>query len=327
MKIGLCAWSFTGAHREAGHALDPHTPEGLTRLAKDEGLHSVEFAAQWLDDCSPEQRAIFAETRAGLNLFLDTGGDDYAADIAPLRQAIETAHQTGARAVRTTVSRLVEGNRTEYGAEGMRAYIEALVQPFKEVMPLAEEYGIPVGIENHQDLCSWELLSLCEKVGSPQLGVTMDVGNALAVGEHPLSFAERILPILKHIHLKDYAVHPTPSGYRLKRCAIGDGVVNWPEIIALFDRAVPQVEGCIELGASVARHIRLLEADWWATFPERPLDEAIHAIRTLHQAADDPDDWQTPHERGASAAVRVAYELEQFEQSVAYVKKSLSPES
>ena len=327
MKIGLCAWSFTGAHCEAGRALDPHTPEGLTRLAKNEGLHSVEFAAQWLGDCSPEQRAVFAETRAGLNLFLDTGGDDYAADIAPLRQAIETAHQTGARAVRTTVSRLVEGNRTEYGAEGMRAYIEALVQPFKEVMPLAEEYGIPVGIENHQDLCSWELLSLCEKVGSPQLGVTMDVGNALAVGEHPLSFAERILPILKHVHLKDYAVHPTPSGYRLKRCAIGDGVVNWPEIIALFNRAVPQVEGCIELGASVARHIRLLEADWWATFPERPLDEAIHAIRTLHQAADERDDWQTPHERGASAAVRVAYELEQFERSVAYVKKSLSPES
>ena len=148
MNIGLCAWSFTGAHREAGRAMDPHTPEGLTRLARDNGLHSVEFASQWLGDCSPEERAAFAETRADLDLFLDTGGDNYAADIALLRQAIETAHQTGARAVRTTVSRMVEGDRTEYGAEGMRDYIEALVQPFKEVMPLAEEYGIPVGIEN-----------------------------------------------------------------------------------------------------------------------------------------------------------------------------------
>jgi len=325
MKIGLCAWSFTGVHREVGRAMDPHTPEGLTRLAKDQGLHSVEFAAQWLGDCSPEERAVFAETRAGLNLFLDTGGDNYAADIAPLRQAIETAHQTGARAVRTTVSRLLEGNRTEYGAEGMRAYIEALVQPFKEVMPLAEEYGIPVGIENHQDLCSWELLSLCEKVGSPQLGVTLDVGNALAVGEHPLSFAERILPILKHIHIKDYAVHPTPSGYRLRRCAIGDGVVDWPEIIALFDREVPHVEGCIELGASVARHIRLLEEDWWAAFPHRPLPEAIHAIRTLHQAAGDPEDWQTPHERGESPQARVEYEMAQLEASVAYLQGLLRP--
>lgn len=326
MKIGLCAWSFTGVHRQAGRAMDPHTPEGLTRLAKDQGLRSVEFAAQWLGDCSPEERAVFAETRAGLNLFLDTGGDNYAADIAPLRQAIETAHQTGARAVRTTVSRLLEGNRTEYGAEGMRAYLEALVQPFKEVMPLAEEYGIPVGIENHQDLCSWELLSLCEKVGSPQLGVTLDVGNALAVGEHPLSFAERILPILKHVHIKDYAVHPTPSGYRLKRCAIGDGVVNWPEIFALFDREVPHVEGCIELGASVARHIRLLEEDWWATFPHRPLPEAIHAIRTLHQAArPSQEDWQTPHERGESPQARVEYEMAQLEASVAYLQGLLGP--
>ena len=91
--------------------------------------------------------------------------------------------------------------------------------------------------------------------------------HAFAVGEHPLAFAERILPILKHVHIKDYTVHPTSSGYRLKRCAIGDGVVNWPEIIALFDREVPHIQGCIELGASVARHIRLLEEDWWATFP------------------------------------------------------------
>ena len=60
--------------------------------------------------------------------------------------------------------------------------------------------------------------------------------------------------------------------------------------------------------------------DWWATFPERPIYETINAIRTLHQAAGDPDDWQSPHERGASADVRAAYELEQFEWSVAYVR-------
>ena len=131
------------------------------------------------------------------------------------------------------------------------------------------------------------------------------------------------MPIIKHVHIKDYTVHSTPSGYRLKRCAIGDGVVDWPEIIALFDREVPHIQGCIELGASAARHIRLLEADWWATFPERPIYETINAIRTLHQAAGDPDDWQTPHERDESADVRVAYELEQFERSVAYVKKFL----
>ena len=323
MKIGLCAWSFTGSHKEANRDIDPHTPAGLTHLAQANDLQSVEFAANSLATHSDEEIAAFKETLNGLDLFLDTGGHNYAEDISPLRQAIETAHRAGARCVRTTVSGMVEGNRTERGAQGMRDYIDALVQPFKDLMPLAEEYGIPIGIENHQDLCSWELLSLSEKVGSPQLGVTMDIGNAFAVGEHPQAFAERILPILKHVHIKDYTVHPTPSGYRLKRCPIGHGVVDWPAIIALFDREVPHVQGCIELGASVARHIRLLEAKWWATFPARPLPDTINAIRTLHQAAKDPDDWQTPHERGESAEARVAYELEQFKRSVAYIKEAL----
>jgi sugar phosphate isomerase/epimerase len=323
MKIGLCAWSFTGAHKEAGRDIDPHTPEGLTRLAQDHGLQSVEFAVNSLADRSDEELAEFNASLNGLDLFLDTGGHNYAEDISPLRQAIETAHRAGALVVRTTVSRLLEGNRTEHGAEGMRAYIEALVQPFKEVMPLAEEYGIPVGIENHQDLCSWELLALCEKVDSPQLGVTMDVGNALAVGETPIAFARRVLPVLKHVHIKDYTVHPTPAGYRLKRCAIGHGVVDWPAITALFDRDTPSIQGCIELGASQARHIRLLEEEWWSTYPVRSLAEAINAIRTLHQAAQDPDDWQTPHEREESAQARVDYELEQFERSVAYIKENL----
>ncbi len=55
MKIGLCAWSFTSAHREAGRAIDPHMPEGLMRLARDNGLPSVEFAAQSLQDRSDKE--------------------------------------------------------------------------------------------------------------------------------------------------------------------------------------------------------------------------------------------------------------------------------
>ena len=316
MKIGLCAWSFTGSHKEANREIDPHTPEGLTRLAHANNLASVEFASGSLTALSDEALAAFKESLNGLDLFLDTGGHNYAQDISPLRETIEIAHRAGARCVRTTVSNMVEGNRMDRGDAGMPDYLEALVQPFKEVMPIAEEYDIPVGIENHQDLCSWELLTLSEKVGSPQLGVTMDVGNAFAVGEHPQAFAQRILPILKHVHIKDYTVHPTPSGYRLKRCAIGDGVVDWPAVVALFDREAPEVQGCIELGASVARHIRLLTEEWWATFPERPLPETINALRTLHQAAQAPDDRQTPHEREESAQARIDYELEQFQQSV-----------
>lgn len=324
MKIGLCAWSFTGSHREAGRAIDPHSPEGLTQLARKNGLSSVEFAAQSLQERSDEALASFREELGDMDLFLDTGGANYAEDISPLRDAIETAHRAGALAVRTTISRLLEGDRRALGAQGIQEYLNALVQPLKEIMPLAEDYGIPVGIENHQDVCSWELLDLCERVGSPQLGVTMDVANSLAVGETPAAFAQRVMPILKHVHFKDYTIHPTPSGYRFKRCALGTGVVDWPQMVALFDAGAPDVQGCIELGASQARHVRILENDYWSTYAPRPQEEVLDALRTLHRVARPADeDWRTPHEREESADARTDYELDQFIRSVSYINESL----
>ncbi|MBI2502005.1 MAG: sugar phosphate isomerase/epimerase [Candidatus Latescibacteria bacterium] len=324
MKIGLCAWSFTGSHREAGLAPDPHTTEGLAQLALRWGLHSIECSPQFFAGQSPSQLKDFAASLAGrgLDLVIDTGGHDYARDLSPLRQAIETAHLLSVRVVRTTISNLLEGDRRKYGYEGWRQYLENQVAPLKKIMPLAADHGIAIGIENHQDLCSWELCWLCEEVDSTRLGVTMDCGNALSVGEMPLAFAGRIMPFLKHVHLKDYTVHPTPSGYRLKRCALGTGVVDWPALIAAFGAGAPQVQGCIELGASAARHIRILEEDYWATYPPRPLAEAVNAIRALHQAARPPEeDWRTPHERGESAQARAAYELAQLDASVAYLRQ------
>ena len=324
MKIGLCAWSFTGSHREAGRAIDPHSPEGLTQLAHENSLGSVEFAAQSLQERSDEALASFREELGDMDLFLDTGGANYAEDISPLRDAIETAHRAGALAVRTTISRLLEGDRRALGAQGMHDYLNALVQPFKEIMPLAEEYGIPVGIENHQDVCSWELLDLCEHVGSPQLGVTMDVANALAVGETPAAFAQRVMPILKHVHFKDYTIYPTPSGYRFKRCALGTGVVDWPQMVALFDAGAPGVQGCIELGASQARHVRILENDYWSTYAPRPQEEVLDALRTLHGSARPAgEDWRTPHEHEENADARTDYELDQFTRSVSFIKETL----
>jgi 3-oxoisoapionate decarboxylase len=326
MKIGICTWSFTNCHAEAGQPLDPFIPDDLARMAADCGLSSIECAPGPILDKSPAELDAFKQFLADhqLDIFIDTGGSNYAEDITPLRTALEAARQVGARAVRTTISSMLEGDRTQFGLDGWKAHLQSLVDPFKSIMPLAAECNIPIGLENHQDASSWELIQLIEQVGSPLLGVTMDVANALAVGETPEAFAQRVMPFLKHVHFKDYTIHPTPSGYRFKRCAVGDGVVDWPAVVALFKAGAPDVQGCIELGASQARHVRILERDYWSTYPDRPLSETIDAIRTLHQAARPPEeDWRTPHEREESMQARATYEMEQFERSVAYIGKNL----
>lgn len=321
MRIGLCAWSFTGSHREAKRDIDPHSPLGLIRLAQNKNLASVEFASGSLRNYNKQEIITLQSELKSLDLFLDTGGTNYANDITPLREAIETAHRSGAKVVRTTISNILEGDRRSLGLTGIKSYLNDLVEPIKSVMPLAEKYEIDIGIENHQDFCSWELLDFCKCIGSSNIGVTMDVANALAVGETPISFAQRVSPILKHIHLKDYTIHRTDSGYRFKRCALGDGVVNWKQMLSFFDNEVPNVQGCIELGASQARHVRILESDYWATYESRPLEENLSALRTLHRAQQPlTEDWKTPHERGQDPAVCAEYEIQQFYRSVDYLE-------
>ena len=325
MEVGLSAWSFSGLHPRAGRGLDPRSLEGLMELARRHGLAGVEGAPDWFDGMSAaERRALRHRLEADrLTLFLDTGSDGYAADISPLTGALDLAADLGAPVVRTTLTRLLEGDRRGLGRQGCQAFLEALVEPLKRASAHAAKVGVEIGIENHQDLCSRELAWLCGQVDGERLGVTMDVGNTYAVGETCLAFARGVQPFLKHVHLKDYSVHPAESGYRLVRCALGDGVVDWAAMLAWFEAECPGVQGCIELGATTARHIRLLEPDWWETFPERPfLPGAVEALADLHRAARPAaEEWRTPHERGEPPGLCAAWEMEQLEVSVRFLRE------
>jgi len=322
MKLGLCAWSFTGSHRESGSEHDPHHQDGLLALATNYGLVSIEGASGWFEGMSDSEIDSFRLRLGAMGAFVDTGGHDYAEDLTPLTSAIDAAVRIGSPVVRTTISRLLEGDRRALGGDGWRDHLAGLVAPLRQAASAAQQAGVVIGIENHQDICSHELVWLCEKVGGTHIGVTFDVGNAYAVGETPAAFSRRVQPFLKHVHLKDYTVHPTDAGYRLKRCALGDGIVDWPAMLDWFDTECPHVEGCIELGATTARHIRLFEPGWWETYPERPfVPDVIEALGDLHRAAQPTEtDWRTPHEAGASADVCAAYEIDQIETSVTYLR-------
>lgn len=325
MKLGLCAWSFSGKHAEADARPNPHSWQGLLAMARTHGLASIEGASGWFESMSDEEIGAFRGELGDLGVFVDTGGHDYAVDHAPLTSAIEAAVRVGSPVVRTTISRLLEGDRRSLGRDGWHSHLEALIAPLKQAATQAGDAGVAIGIENHQDICSHELVWLCQQVGGEHIGVTFDVGNAYAVGETPAAFARRVGPFLKHVHLKDYTVHPSESGHRLKRCALGDGIVDWPAMLAWFDAECPQVQGCIELGATAARHICLFEPSWWETYPERPfVPDAVEALGDLQVAGlanDGARDWRTPHEAGASASDCVAYEIDQMNTSVAYLKR------
>ncbi|HEY7118603.1 MAG TPA: sugar phosphate isomerase/epimerase [Tepidisphaeraceae bacterium] len=184
---------------------------------------------------------------------------------------------------------------------------------------LTRDHGLWLGIEDHQDFCSCELMELCEMSGE-NVGIALDTANPLSVAEDPLDFARAVAPRVRHVHLKDYRAHWSDPGYRLVRCAVGEGCVPFAAIAGLFaDR--PEVTAAIEVGSLNARHIRLFEPGYWTHRPAHPVEQfskALAAARVKRFGED--EDWRTPWERGESPDRIVAYELAQVERSAANLR-------
>lgn len=181
--------------------------------------------------------------------------------------------------------------------------------------------GVNLAVENHQDVASEELLWFCEIISSSCFGITLDTSNPLATAEEPLDFARRVAPYVKNVHLKDYHIYLSEEGYYLVRCPLGQGVIDFPVLINIFKERCPNVTMSVELGALVARSIRVLAEDYW---PEYPLRSAAQFAQVIHFAlskAKPATDWRTPYERKETAETIIIYEERELAESLAYIEQ------
>jgi sugar phosphate isomerase/epimerase len=290
----------------------------LIDLASENGLSSIEIPLQGtLPDISAATidrlRARLAER--GLALIVDTG----VVDVDKLRETLPLAARAGAQVVRATLSTILEGARAGV-AGGWEAYLDEMRRRIVELRSDLDRHNLTLALENHQDATSDDLIALCE-AGGERIGVTFDVVNPLAVGEEPFAFARKVGARIRNVHLKEYQIYPTTSGYRLVRCAVGQGVIDWPAMLALLREVAPAARQQIELAALYARHIRLLEDDWWVGFPPRDARDLVPALRLLSRNARGANEpWQSPWELVAPAEEVERWEREQFDFSVQYLR-------
>jgi sugar phosphate isomerase/epimerase len=166
------------------------------------------------------------------------------------------------------------------------------------------------------------LIELAERTGlSPAFGVTLDTGNPLAVGQDPVDAAVKLSSIIRHVHLKDYTIHFAPEGYRLVRCAAGDGVVDFPAILEGVRSNGHNVIPGIENAAQATRTIPILDPGWWAEYPPRSALDLIPALRTLWskgRPAGEP--YSSAWEREADSAAVSEQELDQVTRSARYIR-------
>ena len=176
-----------------------------------------------------------------------------------------------------------------------------------------------LAIENHQDFGSDELVAFCEATRG--VGICVDTGNTFPVAEAPLDFYARVAPHVRHVHLKDYRVQFTDEGYRLVRCAIGDGAVPIAAMLDLFAAHHPKLTAVLEPGALEARHVRLLRPEWWRVYrAEERRRRSPPASRRRASTACPTTPTFARRGSGARTAALVDYELAMIRRSAANMR-------
>jgi 3-oxoisoapionate decarboxylase len=298
--VGLNPYGLTytlGLQGDPGSGL-----AGFLEIADEIGARVVELHAPWLDGAElPE---------LGDRIPIISCGRDPAGDDA----ALEYAVALGAPVVRIALTGVLQGDRH---ATDWTRVVDGVRARLARIAPKAAAAGVSIAIENHQDFTSADLMELCLQAGDA-VGITLDTGNSFPVGEAPLDFARTVAARVRHVHLKDYRVQPTDEGYRLVRCAIGDGAVPFRELVEILGR---DLTASLEPGALEARHIRLFTDGWWQGYPPvdaRRLAAALRAARVNRLPED--EDFRTPWERGVRGEELVRYERDMMRASAANMR-------
>ena len=315
-RVGLNPYGLSCTVGLQAHVTPPF-PEplginGFLSLAGEIGAKCVELDCRWLKPMSAEALARLGAAIAESGMTAICSDWLIQQEHETLEAAIRCTALVGAPTLRLHLTPVLEGARAHHGAR-WREMVGHARATLKAEARRAADNGVLLAVENHQDFTSEELIAIADEAGT-NVGLVLDTGNPFAVGEDPLAFARRAAHRIRHVHLKDYVAHFTTDGYRLIRCAIGDGCVPFPELEAALDG---DVTASIEPGALESRHIRLFLPEWWRGYPPREASEHATALRRLpRRRMPDDADWRTPWEQHASAETVVRYEMDQLHRSV-----------
>jgi sugar phosphate isomerase/epimerase len=291
--------------------------DAFIEIATELGARALEIHNPWLTALDQNGRRALAERLGGLGLLPIVSASlhwDALDDI------LVNALDLGARTIRLGLSPVLCGDRNAFGAARWAEQIATIRAGLAELAPKAAEHGIAVAIENHQDFGSAELMAFCEEAGE-NVGITLDTGNAFPVAEAPLHFASTVAPRVRHVHLKDYRVQFTDEGYRLVRCAIGDGAVPFRELFDLLLADGRHLTASLEPGALEARHVRLFTPEWWRGYAPKDARHLVEALRAARSnLLPENEDYRTPWEREATSAELIAYERDMMQRSAANMR-------
>ncbi len=222
VELGLASYSLhchLGKHPDCAWE-SPYDAFWLVQQAKEAGFAGLQLSPLHYKATLKEVQALgVAAAEAGL--FLELGAGPVGK--ASLARLLELASLANAQVVRAKLG--IDRSKP------VQPQLEALVPLLKHLAKVAVQCNVYLALENHQDITSAELARLVEEVDNPYVGVCLDFGNGVPLGEAPETMVLTLAPYAFSCHLKDCLVPGGESKAQRGRVALGEGDLDLPYLL------------------------------------------------------------------------------------------------
>jgi sugar phosphate isomerase/epimerase len=186
--------------------------------------------------------------------------------------------------------------------------------------PVMRRHKLYMGVENHKDWLTDELVDILRGIGSPHVGACVDFGNNLAFLEDALETVEKLAPHAITTHVKDHRLAPTPAGFALGDVALGEGVLPLDRMVAVLRRHRPEIPLVLEVMTRDALSVPYREDRYWVTRDRRD-PAAVERFERAYLKA--PAAPPMAHISALGEEAALAAENDNLRKSVAYARKHL----
>ncbi|MBN9364721.1 MULTISPECIES: sugar phosphate isomerase/epimerase family protein [unclassified Devosia] len=247
---------------ELSPTLDPAVLRELKAEADSLGL-AIAASLDWLNPLRLDRHAREVQL----------GDGDLARGV---RRLLETGASLGMREMFFTIGTL------EDRAGNWPAQLDAVAALLTGLKPVLADLGMRTLVKTHEEITSWECLALVERVGADTLGVSYDPANMLVRLEDPLAAARRLAPHVTQVHIDDATLSfEGDAALRRHLAPVGQGLIDWPSLLALLPTARPLIE--LHRGQFA---IPAFDPAWLASQPYIQLAEYAALIRSAHLKRD-----------------------------------------
>lgn len=251
IKLGMHTYTlhFFGLGESWGFGKDYYFPQTMTLM------ELMDKAVEWeLDglqitkvDLGSTDLSYLAEVKAAAkerDLFLEFNSSFQAGSDSRVNCTIEEALR---------ITEAIGGELTKFSLDIVRPRIlygscmhpdvmrqlAIRYEQFKKELPLIEELGLQIAIENHTDTYADEVLWLIKQLDHPQIGACIDTINSYIVMEGPEAAVEKMLPYSVCCHFCDDLIVVDPMGVHDVGVASGQGSLDMPKILKRIKEASP----------------------------------------------------------------------------------------